>query len=182
MKETVKQISVEEFLSLTATNSSMFVIDVRTAAEAGSEYLDGCINIPLHELTLAKLQSAMVGKVAEQETIFLLCGSGRRAQSAADQLVGALSNPLLVVEGGINAIKQSGVCLTKGAGSVISLERQVRIAAGAFVLTGVLLGAFLHPVFVGLSAFVGAGLIFAGVTDTCGMAMALARMPWNRTA
>ncbi len=62
----------------------------------------------------------------------------------------------------------------------VSLERQVRIAAGSLVLLGAALGAFVHPAFVGLSAFVGAGLLFAGVTDTCGMGMALARMPWNR--
>ena len=62
----------------------------------------------------------------------------------------------------------------------ISLERQVRIAAGSLVMLGVVLSYAVHPYFVGLSAFVGAGLIFAGVTDTCGMAMILARMPWNQ--
>ena len=62
----------------------------------------------------------------------------------------------------------------------ISLERQVRIAAGSLVVLGTALGAFVHPGFLALSAFVGAGLVFAGVTDTCGMGMMLARMPWNR--
>ena len=62
----------------------------------------------------------------------------------------------------------------------ISLERQVRIAAGSLVLTGVILGLFVHPAFFGLSAFVGGGLVFAGITDTCGMGMLLARMPWNQ--
>ena len=62
----------------------------------------------------------------------------------------------------------------------ISLERQVRIAAGSLVLLGAVLGWLVHPAFVGLSAFVGAGLVFAGVTDTCGMGLLLARMPWNR--
>ena len=62
----------------------------------------------------------------------------------------------------------------------IALERQVRIAAGSLVLLGVVLGAFVHPYLLGLAAFVGAGLVFAGVTDTCGMGMLLARMPWNQ--
>ncbi len=62
----------------------------------------------------------------------------------------------------------------------ISLERQVRIAAGTLVLVGSALGAFVHPYWIGLAAFAGAGLVFAGVTDTCGMAMFLARMPWNQ--
>ena len=62
----------------------------------------------------------------------------------------------------------------------ISLERQVRIATGLLVLLGAILGWLVHPAFVGLSAFVGAGLVFAGVTDTCGMGMLLAGMPWNQ--
>ena len=57
---------------------------------------------------------------------------------------------------------------------------KVRIAAGLLVLLGAILGCLVHPAFVGLSAFVGAGLVFAGVTDTCGMGMLLARMPWNQ--
>jgi len=62
----------------------------------------------------------------------------------------------------------------------IPLERQVRIAAGFLVLLGAVLGFFVHPYFIGLSAFVGAGLMFAGITDTCGMALVLAKMPWNQ--
>ncbi len=64
----------------------------------------------------------------------------------------------------------------------ISLERQVRIAAGSLVLLGVALAYFVHPYLIGLSAFVGAGLVFAGVTDTCGMGMMLAKMPWNNVS
>jgi rhodanese-related sulfurtransferase len=59
-------------------------------------------------------------------------------------------------------------------------SRQVRIAAGALVFIGAVLGYFVHPYFIGLSAFVGAGLVFAGITDTCGMGMMIAKMPWNR--
>ena len=62
----------------------------------------------------------------------------------------------------------------------MSIERQVRVAAGMLVVLGVLLGWLIHPAFYILSAFVGAGLVFAGVTDTCGMGMLLARMPWNQ--
>ena len=69
--------------------------------------------------------------------------------------------------------------MVRGA-KVISLERQVRIAAGLLVLVAVTLGWLVHPAFLGLAAFVGAGLVFAGVTDTCGMGLLLARMPWNR--
>ncbi|HET6424532.1 MAG TPA: DUF2892 domain-containing protein [Planctomycetaceae bacterium] len=64
----------------------------------------------------------------------------------------------------------------------MSLERQVRIAAGSLVLIGVVLAWMVHPYLIRLSAFVGAGLVFAGITDTCGMGMLLARMPWNQVA
>lgn len=83
------------------------------------------------------------------------------------------------VEGGTLAWEGAGLPVVRGR-RVISLERQVRIAAGALVVAGVLLGWLVHPAFLGLSAFVGAGLVFAGVTDTCGMGLLLARMPWNR--
>lgn len=95
---------------------------------------------------------------------------------------GEADNPLLVIEGGIQALKQAGCSLSKGKSGVMPLERQVRIAAGVLVLLGVLLGTFLNAGFYGLSAFVGAGLIFAGITDTCAMGMLLARMPWNNAA
>ena len=73
----------------------------------------------------------------------------------------------------------AGLPVVRGK-KAVSLERQVRIAAGSLVVIGVALGLLVHPVLFGLSGFVGAGLVFAGVTDTCGMGMMLARMPWNR--
>jgi hypothetical protein len=83
------------------------------------------------------------------------------------------------IEGGTNACIVAGLPVVRGK-KAISLERQVRIAAGLLVLLGVILGWLVHPAFFGLAAFVGAGLVFAGVTDTCGMGMILARMPWNQ--
>ena len=86
-----------------------------------------------------------------------------------------------VVEGGLSAYVEAGGDTVKGKVR-ISLERQVRIAAGSLVLFGVLMGFFVHTVFLILSAFVGAGLIFAGITDWCGMGILLAKMPWNRSS
>jgi rhodanese-related sulfurtransferase len=84
------------------------------------------------------------------------------------------------VEGGTLAWEAAGLPLVHGARKAISLERQVRIAAGFLVLVGAVLAMVVHPYFAGLSAFIGAGLMFSGITDTCGMAMVLARMPWNQ--
>lgn len=83
------------------------------------------------------------------------------------------------VDGGTSAWQSAGLPVVEGK-NVISLERQVRIAAGSLVVIGVAVGQFVHPSGFGLSAFIGAGLVFAGLTDTCGMGILIARMPWNR--
>ena len=86
----------------------------------------------------------------------------------------------LVVTGGTKACVTQGLPVRKASGGSIELERQVRIGAGLLVAAGVALGTWVHPGFYGLSGFVGCGLVFAGVTDFCGMGLLLARMPWNR--
>ena len=83
------------------------------------------------------------------------------------------------VEGGTSAWHEAGLPVVEGK-KVISLERQVRIVAGSLVVIGAVVGQFVHPLGYGLSALIGAGLVYAGVTDTCGMGMMIAKMPWNR--
>ena len=104
--------------------------------------------------------------------IYLICGSGARAKTAAEKCVAAGLTDVAVVAGGTAAWVAAGLPVVRGRG-VISLERQVRIAAGSLVLIGVVLGFSVSHAwsyaFFGLSAFAGAGLVFAGVTDTCGM-------------
>jgi len=182
MSESIKKISAKDFLLVLNNEAKPLVIDVRTVAEVASESLDGCVNMPLHELSLSKIQACVSEEKAGGQPVYLLCGTGKRAMNAVEKLKGQFASPLLVVDGGIQALKQAGCSVSQGKGAVISLERQVRIAAGSLVLLGVLLGAFLNSGFYVLSAFVGAGLIFAGITDTCAMGMLLARMPWNSAA
>ena len=167
-------ISAADFLALSQQQPNLCVIDVRTAAEYGNEYLAGSQNIPMHEVNSANIEAA-----GDAEHKYLLCGTGQRAQKVAEQLSEDELNCILI-EGGIGALKGLGVTLNQGEGNVISLERQVRIAAGALVLSGVVLGTLYSSAFYALSAFVGAGLMFAGITNTCGMALLLARMPWNK--
>jgi hypothetical protein len=110
----------------------------------------------------------------------VLCHSGGRAAKAVERFRQAGFTKVTSIEGGTVSWERAGLPVVRGAGNVISLERQVRISAGSLVLVGAALGWLLHPAFFGLSAFIGAGLVFAGVTDWCGMGMLLARMPWNR--
>ena len=83
------------------------------------------------------------------------------------------------MEGGTLAWEQAGYPVVRGR-KTMSLERQVRIAAGGIAFVGAVLALSVDAWFAGIPAFIGAGLVFAGVTDTCGMGMVLARMPWNR--
>ena len=111
--------------------------------------------------------------------MYIICRSGGRSLQACERFLKAGYTNVVNVEGGTLACQTVGLPLAQGK-KAISLERQVRIAAGSLVLLGLVLGWLVHPYFLGLSAFVGAGLVFAGVTDTCGMGMLLARMPWNQ--
>ena len=98
----------------------------------------------------------------------------------AAELFQKLNTPkVFVVDGGTDLWNEQGLPVKEGK-DVISLERQVRITAGTLVVIGTLLGVFVNQYFLIIPGFVGAGLVFAGVTDTCGMALMLARMPWNR--
>lgn len=166
---------------LESTSTKDCVLDVRTFAEVASESVPDSIHIPLHELSPEKLRQALEQRGGEVENLFLLCQSGKRAEAAAQKLTAEMGWNVFVVEGGVNALRQCKVPLESGSGKVMSLERQVRIVAGLLVVVGVLAGAFLHPGFYALAGFVGAGLTFAGITDSCAMGLVLARMPWNRS-
>jgi NADPH-dependent 2,4-dienoyl-CoA reductase/sulfur reductase-like enzyme/rhodanese-related sulfurtransferase len=147
------------------------VLDVRTPAEFRAVRVRGARNVPLDALTPDATRGAPT---------YLLCKSGGRAQMAAAKLRAA-GVACVVVTGGTDACLAAGLPAERDAvGHGWSLDRQVRLIAGLLVLTGVALGAFVHPIGYGLAAFVGAGLTFAGATDVCGMALLLGRCPWNR--
>lgn len=160
--------------------ADLCIVDVRTTAEVNALALPDCLYIPLHELTPERLRADITKSGKNGSSIYLLCQSGKRAEMAADQLQDQLDAELIIIEGGINALRDAQIPLQQSGKAVMSLERQVRIAAGFLVFSGVLLGSLVNPGFYWLSGFVGAGLMFAGITDTCMMGMLIARMPWNR--
>lgn len=168
-------ISAGEASRLVATGGAANVIDVRTGAEFDGEHISGSLLIPLDQIEV---------RADEVRTThaprLLLCGSGNRASTARKVLGKLHVAGLSVIEGGLGAYVESGGNTVKGRARM-SLERQVRIAAGSLVLFGVLTGFFIHPAFLILSGFVSTGLIFAGVTDWCGMGILLGKMPWNRS-
>lgn len=152
------------------------LIDVRTPVEFREVHAAGARNVPLDSIDPKSLVDA--GNGSPQDSLYVICKSGNRSSKACQRLIDAGVAQVVNVEGGTQAWEAAQLPVVRGK-KAISLERQVRIAAGSLVLLGVILGMF-HPAFFGLSAFVGAGLVFAGITDTCGMGMMLAKMPWNR--
>jgi len=155
--------------------SGDLLIDVRTPAEFRSEHVAGAENLPLDKLNT----EAFCQQHGKDSPVYILCHSGTRSGKAADRLATAGHENIVVVEGGTAAAIEAGVETEKGEQS-ISIERQVRIAAGSLVLLGTLAGWYLHPSLLLIPAFVGAGLAFSGITNTCGMALMLAKCPWNR--
>jgi rhodanese-related sulfurtransferase len=153
------------------------LLDVRTPGEFDAEHIDGAYNVPLDTLSEhgPEIRTGLAAPVV------LVCRSGQRARQAESALIAAGMESLHILDGGMSAWAAAGQPVRRGAPRM-SLERQVRIAAGAIAATGGFLALFVHPYFAALSAFVGSGLVFAGVTDTCAMGMLLAKLPYNRPA
>lgn len=172
----IKTITPTELNELRKTNAALPLLDVRTPVEFRELHAQGARNIPLDQL-----DPKAVAAEHSSGPLYVICRSGSRGKSAAEKIAACGHPEVVNVEGGTLAWDQAGLPVNRGA-KMISLERQVRIAAGLLVLTGVSIGFLVHPAGFGLSAFVGAGLVFAGVTDFCGMGLLLARMPWNRVA
>ena len=173
----VQTITPKALAELRRQGNGVELIDVRTPVEYQGAHIDGARLVPLDQLKPTEVMGSRTGK--KDEPLYLICRSGKRSRMACESFQSAGFSNVVEVEGGMTAWEQAGQPMIRGK-QTMSLERQVRIAAGSLVVLGTALGAFVHPGFLGLSAFVGAGLVFAGVTDTCGMGMMLARMPWNR--
>ncbi|MFO0791207.1 MAG: rhodanese-like domain-containing protein [Pirellulales bacterium] len=153
------------------------LIDVRTPSEFREVHVEFARNVPLVQLDPDTVMRARNGSTSEP--LYVICLKGGRSQQACEAFIKRGYTNVVSVEGGTAAAENSGLPLVRGKKS-ISLERQVRIAAGSLVIIGVILGWQVHPALYGLSGFVGAGLLFAGITDTCGMGILLSKMPWNK--
>jgi len=172
---TIAPTKLQELLT---EQPGLTVLDVRTPAEYEQVHIPQAFNVPLDALHPKALYAE--GILTQGQPVYILCQGGTRAGKAAQKFASdGYGFDTIIVEGGTQAWIKAGLPVNRGVGKVISLERQVRIGAGSLVLTGVLLAYFVNPGFIGLSAFVGAGLVFAGITDWCGLGLLLAKAPWN---
>jgi rhodanese-related sulfurtransferase len=149
------------------------LVDVREEPEFAASRLAGARLISLGGI------ERHAAELDRSRPVVLICRSGKRSDQAREKLTRLGFSNLACLTGGLAAWEAAGLPVEKDARAPWALERQVRIAAGSLVLLGVALGHFVHPGFYGLSAFVGVGLMFAGITDWCGMGLLLAKAPWN---
>lgn len=152
------------------------IVDVREADEYARERIADAINVPLSKLSEAEMPAA--------DALIFFCKSGMRTSGATERLAAKVADTCdaYIVEGGLNALSKAGHPIERTPNQPIELQRQVQIGAGGLVFAGTLLGLLVSPLFFAIPAFVGAGLVFAGVTGFCGMAKLLVRAPWNRGA
>lgn len=148
------------------------LIDIRGADEHARERIPGAHNMPLDRLA---------GLDGRSQPVVFHCKSGNRTAANAGKLADAANAcEAYIVEGGIESWKRAGLPVIADRGQPLEMQRQVQLAAGGLVLTGVIGSLLVDPRFIALSGFVGAGLMFAGATGWCGMAKLFAVMPWNR--
>jgi len=173
-----RTITVATLNSRLSAEPGLALIDVRTPAEYAQMHVAAARNAPLDRLDPAALADA--GVVARNRPVLVICRSQTRAAMGAAAFEKAGFSDVTIVEGGTSGWAAAGYPLERRPLKVISLERQVRIAAGAMVLIGAVLAWLVNPAFILLSGAIGAGLVFAGVTDICGLALLLGRAPWNQ--
>jgi rhodanese-related sulfurtransferase len=149
------------------------LIDIRSPAEFAREHVPGSLNVPQDQLAAAVLPGG---------PLIFTCRSGARTGGCARRIADSAGPTAAILQGGLAAWAAAGLPVAVDRSRPIDLMRQVQIVAGSLVLLGILLGLFVHPGFLGLAAFIGAGLAFAGLSGWCGMARLLALMPWNREA
>lgn len=152
------------------------LVDIRDGDEHAREHIPGARHLPLTSVSTGRPE------LANARAIIYHCRSGARTAGNAEALASAAQCDAYLLEGGLEAWRQAGLPVDVDRRQPLPLMRQVQIGAGSLALLGVVLGYFVSPWLFLLSAFVGAGLLLAGLTGWCGMAKLLQKMPWNTKA
>lgn len=150
------------------------LVDIREADEFARLHIAGAVSQPLSGWEQAHLA------IDPAADVIFTCRSGMRTAGACDRLAARVTGEAFVLVGGIDSWSRAGLPVVTDRSAPLEIMRQVQIAAGILILIGALLGTFVAPAWFGLSAFVGAGLLFAGLSGFCGMARLLMLAPWNR--
>ncbi len=170
--ESIDVKTAQDWLS----NNKAVLLDVREPAEHAADCIEYAELRPLSAISANDIP------LNTDKKIIVYCRSGQRSQTACDKYIKAHPNTTFYyLEGGILAWQKSGLkTIKKTTANILPLDRQVQLTVGTMVFLGVILGYFISPMFLAIPLFFGAGLIFAGLSGTCGLAMLLAKMPWNQ--
>jgi len=167
---TITSKQAQEWLS----NETAILIDVREPAEFAASKIEGASLLPLSKISSKDLPNT-------DKKLVIYCQKGFRGKSACQKVTEQDSSIVIYnLEGGIEAWQQDGNPVKVSKTKTLPLDRQVQITIGSLALLGSLAGYFYNPAFMLLPAFLGAGLLFAGITGTCGLAVIMAKMPWNQ--
>ena len=172
MKSEITPKELHNKMQDSSFKKNSIIVDVRVGGEHRSERIPSTLNIPLHKLEDFK------DELEQYENVYVHCETGGRSTDACQKLDKMSMDNWINIDGGISEWKLQNLPTIKNRG--MSMQRQVMIAAGSLVLVSVLLSLFAANSFVFLALFVGAGLVFAGITNNCGMAVLLRRAPWNK--
>jgi len=172
-----RSISPAQLCVLLAAGKPVELLDVRTPPEFTNAHVPGARLIPLDQLNV---ENYLMHHEAGQH-FYVLCQAGARAQKAIESFESRGCFDAVLVEGGTQAWIDAGLPVNRGTSKVLPLMRQVQIVVGSLSATGAALALLVNRWFAIVPLFLGCGLLFAGLTGTCGMALLLARMPWNRS-
>jgi len=169
----MKNINIETLKIMLKNPQDHIFIDVRTKDEFSFCRIEDFKNLPLGNL------KETAPHLATSKNWVISCKSGFRSQKAC-QLLSTHHDKIFNVEGGIDAWQKAGHAVVKKQGHGVSIMRQVQIIVGLATLSGVLMGQYINNNFIWLAAFVGAGMLFAGLSNTCALGILLSKAPWNR--
>ena len=175
--QTENSIQPPELHRLLAEGGPAQLLDVRTPGEFAAAHVPGAKLIPLDDLDPAAFQQQRGGG---EKPVYVLCQSGGRARKAIEKLERAGVHGCVLVEGGTQGWMDAGLPVERSQSKVLPLMRQVQIIVGLVSAVGAALALAVNPLFAIIPLVTGCGLLFAGMTGLCGMALLLAKMPWNR--
>jgi rhodanese-related sulfurtransferase len=171
-------IAPRELCQQLSGGAEIELLDVRTPGEFDTAHVPGARLIPLDDLDAA----VFLKQHAPDKPIYVLCQSGGRARKAIEKFRRAGFENCVLVEGGTQAWMDAGLPLNRGKSKILPLMRQVQITVGAISAMGAVLALVVNPWFAVIPLATGCGLLFAGLTGFCGLALVLAKMSWNRAA
>ena len=176
--QTESAVSAQELQRRLVAGQAAYLLDVRTPGEYAGAHVPGAKLIPLDELDATVFCRERNGDCSP---VYVLCQSGGRARRAIEKLERGGVRGCVFVEGGIQAWVDAGLPVNRGQSRVLPLMRQVQIIVGFLSAVGGLLALTVNNLFAIIPLVVGSGLLVAGLTGFCGLALVLVKMPWNKT-